>query len=42
MSTSASSSTTLGCSNLKNNTNELKQSVVKKFFIDVQAKTPNS
>jgi hypothetical protein len=42
MSASASSSTTIDRLNSTNNTNELKQSVVKKFFIDVEAKKPNS
>ncbi|CAF0941124.1 unnamed protein product [Rotaria sordida] len=42
MSNSASSSTTFGCSSPTNNITELKQSVVKKFFIDVQARKPNS
>ncbi|CAF1346971.1 unnamed protein product, partial [Didymodactylos carnosus] len=36
------SSTTRACSNSKDNTNELKQSVMKFFFIDIQAKQLNS
>ncbi|CAF1141649.1 unnamed protein product [Didymodactylos carnosus] len=42
MSNSASSSTTLNSSTSQHNINELKQSIVKKVFIDVQAKKPNS
>ncbi|CAF1487231.1 unnamed protein product [Rotaria sordida] len=41
MSNSASSSTTLNCSDLQNNMKETKQSVVKKFFINVEAKKSN-
>jgi hypothetical protein len=42
MSNSANSSTTPDSSNSKNSINESKQSVVKKFFKDIQAKQPNS
>ena len=42
MSNPSNQLTTVNSSNSHNNINDIKQSVVKKFFIDVQPKAPNS
>jgi hypothetical protein len=42
MSDPGSSSTAQNCLGSRNDEDESKQSVLKKFFIDVQAKQPNS